>query len=418
MANPLPSGWTPEVLPSPLTSGFPWDTLVTWPPDEVRHTQSHQGFDAADLLLLDTAAAWWEAGHRSEHTVVLDDSWGALTCGLIRAQHGGRVRVAQDNLLGERALSANADELRLGVPEPEQVTGELFAGAQMVLMVLPRSLETLREWAELIAGNAASDVVVLCGGRDKHMNRSMNEVLGAVFREVSASRGRQKSRVLTARGPRRGTAASSASVPRRRDHDVGLSRPLRLVGAGAVYGGAKLDPGTDLMMRTLRQHGLMEQLTDGHAVRERRAVGASPVVDFGCGNGTVAAWTALEYPQVSVHAVDQSASAVRSAELTAAANGVAERVQVSRMDALEGFADDSAELILLNPPFHRGNAVDPGIAHRLFRDAGRVLAPGGRLVCVWNSHLRHRAALQQHVGPTRQLARNATFTVTESTREA
>ncbi len=56
---------------------------------------------------------------------------------------------------------------------------------------------------------------------------------------------------------------------------------------------------------------------------------------------------------------------------------------------------------MLNPPFHIGAAVHAGIALKLFADAGRVLAPGGELWALWNSHLRHRPALERLVEPTR-----------------
>jgi 16S rRNA (guanine1207-N2)-methyltransferase len=45
-----------------------------------------------------------------------------------------------------------------------------------------------------------------------------------------------------------------------------------------------------------------------------------------------------------------------------------------------------------------------------------VLRPGGELWAVWNSALRYRPALERTIGPTRQIARNAKFTVTASTR--
>ena len=63
--------------------------------------------------------------------------------------------------------------------------------------------------------------------------------------------------------------------------------------------------------------------------------------------------------------------------------------------------------ILLNPPFHVGATVHEGIAPRLFEDAARVLAPGGELWTVFNSHLGYRPQLARIVGPTRQVARNA-----------
>jgi 16S rRNA (guanine1207-N2)-methyltransferase len=70
----------------------------------------------------------------------------------------------------------------------------------------------------------------------------------------------------------------------------------------------------------------------------------------------------------------------------------------------------------LNPPFHLGTSVHAGAGLKLIEAAGRVLVPGGELWTVFNSHLGYRAALGRCVGPTRQVARNAKFTVTVSTK--
>jgi 16S rRNA (guanine1207-N2)-methyltransferase len=52
----------------------------------------------------------------------------------------------------------------------------------------------------------------------------------------------------------------------------------------------------------------------------------------------------------------------------------------------------------------------------MFADAARVLRAGGELWTVWNSALRYRPALERLVGPTRQISRNAKFTVTASVK--
>ena len=75
------------------------------------------------------------------------------------------------------------------------------------------------------------------------------------------------------------------------------------------------------------------------------------------------------------------------------------------------------DLILLNPPFHLGAGVHAGAGLKLFEAAGRVLAPGGELWTVYNSHLQYRPALERLVGPTREVGRNPKFTVTASTRK-
>lgn len=387
-------GVTPEILPSTLGA-----TAHAVP-----------SADAADRLLLDTAAAWFQAGHPRQEIAVVDDASGALTLGLLARVDPPQgpprgVRTGQDALSAERELSRLAEREDLSadlsvVTRTAGVEAPLLKEARTVLMSLPRSLDTLSEWCWLIASHAADDVVVLAGGRDKHMSRSMNEVLRDHFQDVVPGRGRSKARVLTARGPRRGKRAPG---PRTRLHsdlgDLGLDHDLTVCATGAVYGGTNLDPGTRLLLSTLTQ----EEITWG-----------DDVVDLGCGNGTIAVWVALRDRRARVHAVDQSASAVLSAQMTAEANGVDSDVRVLREDGLSSWDDASVETILLNPPFHRGAAVDPTAAHELITEAGRALASGGRLFCVWNSHLRHRRLLDNRVGPTRQLARNAKFTVTVS----
>jgi 16S rRNA (guanine1207-N2)-methyltransferase len=100
---------------------------------------------------------------------------------------------------------------------------------------------------------------------------------------------------------------------------------------------------------------------------------------------------------------------------TVAANGLTERVQVLRDDAMSTLADGSVDLIVCNPPFHLGTSVHPGASVKLFQAAGRVLAPEGQLWTVFNSHLPYRNQLNRAVGPTHVIGRNAKFTVTRST---
>ncbi|MFK4729702.1 methyltransferase [Agromyces mediolanus] len=362
--------------------------------------------DAADRLILDEAARAIAAAAPGE-LVVIDDAFGALALGA--ASLGARdVRVHQDPITGERALAENAARLGLaGAVRSEPLGAGLLAGARLVLLRLPRSLDRLDELAELVAAHAAPDVVIVAGGRLKHMSPAMNEVLGRSFERIEASLARQKSRVLRASGPRpalrdgwadaSGSARAAPRWPRRERHgDLGLE----VVAHGGVFAGTKVDIGT----RFLLGH-LAEAVPD-----------AASAVDLACGSGVIATKLALARPGIRVTASDRSAAAAASARLTAAVNGVAERVRVERADGLELLADASEPLVLLNPPFHSDAAVSTGIAGHLFAEAARVLTPGGELWCVWNSHLRYRPLLERIVGPTRQIGRNAKFTVTASRR--
>ncbi len=355
-----------------------------------------QAYDATDELLLETAAEWIAGGHEAPPgtVVTIGDRHGALTLGA-RIRFGARqVRAYQDPLLQERALIANADRLGLRADVLQLPLGEeLLRGARLVLVQLPRGLAALEEIAQAIARWAHPEVLVWAGGRVKHMTRAMNEVLGRSFTEVQAGLAHRKSRVLRARGPRSEVAAAPPSFP------VWGTDPelaFRLAAFGGTFGGATLDHGTRLLLRTLRQS------PPTHSSR---------IVDLGCGNGVIATAAALAFPEARVIATDQSRAAVAATACTVADAGVTDRVAIHRADATEAVPAQWADLILLNPPFHSGATVHEGVGQRLIAACADVLEPGGELRFVFNSHLRYRALVERCIGPTRQLARDRTFTV-------
>lgn len=344
--------------------------------------------DASDRLILS------EADPGDAPVVVIGDRYGALTLPLLLAHPARAIRLHQDAITGRRALERNARELDVDLAPlaAHALDADLVRDARLVLLQLPRALDALDEIAGLVAAHAAPDVRIVAGGRIKHMTLGMNDVLARHFREVRASRAASKSRVLHASDPVRGEAGGWPRCVRH--DDVGLT----VCAHGAAFAGASVDIGTRFLL------GFLSEMP---AVRD--------AVDLGCGTGVLASAYALAHPEASVLATDQSAAAVASARATAAANG-ARRVEVVQDDGLGARPDGSADLVILNPPFHSGAAVTDAIAPRLFADAARVLRPGGELWCVWNSHLAYRPALERIVGPTRQIGRSSRFTVTASTR--
>ncbi|HSN37147.1 MAG TPA: methyltransferase [Arthrobacter sp.] len=360
-----------------------------------------QAWDATDRLLLDTARDLLAAGilQPGRRLAVVGDRYGALTLGALAlgaAGWAGPVRVHQDLITGEHALRQNAGKLGVsGGFEQVPLDAGLLSGAGVVLLQLPKSLAELEEIADAIARHAAPDVVLLAGGRVKHMSLGMNAALARHFSEVQPQRARQKSRVLLARGPRPATGAPPFPVA-----EVNTELGLTVCARGAVFAGTGLDIGTRFLLEFLPQ-----------------MPPARHAIDLGCGTGILAALYARANPGSRVTATDQSAAAVDSARATAEANGLAAQVTVLQDDAMASLPVASADLILLNPPFHVGAAVHAGAGLKLIEAAGRVLAPGGELWTVFNSHLHYRPALQRLIGPTREVGRNPKFTVTASVRK-
>lgn len=258
-----------------------------------------------------------------------------------------------------------------------------LAGVDLALARLPKSLAALDEQVAMVQGNL--ELTFLGGAKIKHLNRSMNDVLGRYFAAVSASLGRKKARVLRAWGPEGG----HSEWPKFRNHpDLGL-----IVAAhGATFGGNKVDAGTKLLLENLNPAG--EQ-----------------ILDLGCGNGVIAAW--LSRRGFDVFARDVSWSAVAATNETAAANDL--DVQASWGDGFTGYEPGSFDAIVTNPPFHRGVAKDSADTLTWFSQAEQVLRSPGEFWCVFNSHLPWRHELNQRLGPTQVVAQDRSYTVTKTT---
>jgi len=377
-----------------MSDTFSFDDLRRFPDVDADNLVA---VDATDRLVLAEAGAAVKAAAVGR-VVVVGDRYGAMTLGAIALHGAADVRVHQDPITGEQALAHNATRVGL-TSEFRQLplTQELFAGATVVLGQLPKSLDALREIAQLAAASADTGVLVFLGGRVKHMTHAMNAILGESFTEVRASLAQQKSRVLVASRPRPSVEPGRTAYPLRQHH---LDLDLWVCAHGAIFAGTKIDLGTRFLLEFL----------------ERMHPAASTAVDLGCGTGVIAAVLARARPNLSVFATDQSSGAVASAAATMDANGLADRVKVLRDDAMSALPDASVDLIACNPPFHLGTSVHAGAALRLFDSAGRVLAPGGELWTVFNSHLAYFGTLNRAVGPTRFDGRNNKFTVAVSTR--
>ena len=259
-----------------------------------------------------------------------------------------------------------------------------LSGVSLVWGHLPKSLAALDEQASCVQG--ADDVTFLTGGRVKHMNMTMNEVLQKHFVAVSASLGRRKSRVLRAFGPNN----RESDWPKARQHDdLGLT----VASHGATFSGTKVDPGTRLLLSSVKVEG-------------------DTVLDFGSGNGVISAFLARRGHNVLAR--DVSWSAVASTMLTAEANNV--HVDASWGAGLAGYPDGSVDAIVANPPFHQGTTKDSSDTLAMFDEAARVLTPGGQLWCVYNSHLPYRKELNVRLGRTSVVAQDRAYTVTLTQR--
>lgn len=238
-------------------------------------------------------------------------------------------------------------------------------GRAVAIGEMPKSLARLDYLARSIAGAGFSEATLVLGANNKHLSRSMNSVMSDSFSSVSASRGRGKFRCLVASGPR---AVSYEPV-----------RANGLVAFGGVFAGATPDLGGELL---------------------RSCVPSDPgrLLDLGCGNGSVSRSFSGD-----ITCTDSDADAVLSARAIG--------LTCTWDDAGSRFTDGSFDTIALNPPFHDGTTIDPTLIRHLLDAAARLLAPGGSLYLVHNSHLRYRGEVERRFANVEQVARDARYTV-------
>lgn len=296
-----------------------------------------------------------------------------------------------------------------------------------VLVDSPKQFAVLREYLRVVGAQAAEVVVV---GREKHMSPRLNELLGEAHSDVHVSPGRSKSRLLIASGPKK-RAVERATVSGRARPQVpaqntaaspGKRVPEIQVSAFAgTFGGASVDPGARL---------LIQSVSDRYS---NRAGEGMRLLDLGCGNGWLLAALGALFPKAGLYGVDDSRAAVESTALTVASVRAGEDPAVlaqldgsmplpwqAGSDHVRGadpadFAPGSFDLVTLNPPFHEGTSVTTETAHALIRNAADLVAPGGRLVVVHNSHLRYRSHMQHLLVDVEQWARDRRFTVMAGT---
>ncbi len=126
-----------------------------------------------------------------------------------------------------------------------------------------------------------------------------------------------------------------------------------------------------------------------------------PIVDAGTGSGCIAIALAKELPQAEIHATDISPAALEIARANAARHQLETRIRFHQTDLLAGFAPNSFDFVVSNPPyggesetdqvqlevrkFEPRNAVFAGpigteVIARLIPQARAALRPGGWLI--------------------------------------
>jgi len=133
------------------------------------------------------------------------------------------------------------------------------------------------------------------------------------------------------------------------------------------------------------------------------------VLDIGCGYGLLGLCAAVEGAEL-VHLIDTNLLAVASSRETITLNRIT-NAEVFAVDLLDQIGTNRYDLILSNPPFHTGHAVDYQIAQAMIDQSFQALSPRGQMIIVANRFIRYDHLIKSIFGNVSTLIESGKFHV-------
>lgn len=370
-------------------------TLHRWPLQQPNN--SLQAWDAADELLLQHAFEaiqhFQQTEQRDPLLLIINDSFGALCCALSAYPQ----EQWNDSWLAQQATRYNLQQNNLSAAKITQRSSvePLETKPDIVLLKLPANHSYLTDILQQLATVVSANTVILAAAKAKDITRNILGIFSQTLGEATASLTVKKCRLIR---------CHATPDSQKKNTEFPLKWALEnsdftIVNHSNVFSREKLDEGA----RVLLQH--LPNIEPGNTV-----------IDLGCGNGVLGLQLLAQYPETKMVFCDESFMAVESARETIQLNlpHLMEQCRFIADDSLSSQPDDSADIIICNPPFHQQHAVTTHIASQMFKDARRVLKKGGRLRIVANRHLPYAEQLQRLFGHCRQLTATPKFIILDA----
>ncbi|MGI9016736.1 MAG: methyltransferase [Euzebya sp.] len=365
-----------------------------------------RAWDAADEYALHHVAGVQVSGR----CLVVGDRAGAvaiaLAAGGAEPHHNTEVVSLSDSLVAHKALCRNLTANALtdqAVQTVSSATQDLAGHFDLVVVKVPRSLALLEHHLRLVRDVVTTDTVVVGAGMTRHIHTSTIEVFQAILGPTTTTRARKKARLLLTQVD---PAVDPGPSPFPTTYELDGRLPPQLAGRvvtshAGVFAQGRLDRGTALLLQHLPP-------LSGHA----------DVVDLGCGDGVVGLAVGVADADAQVTFVEESYLALESARMTWQTNLAERPARFLLSDGMAAIADESADLVVVNPPFHDDKAMGDAVAWDMFTGARRSLRPGGSILVVGNRHLAYHAKLARLFGGCQTVASTPQFVVLSAVRKS
>lgn len=373
----------------------------------VRKKEMLRAWDAADeyvLQYLDENNLL----HEDISLLILNDGFGALSVPL--SQYAPVVMT--DSYLSMQAISENLKNNNLdhesvtiinSLHAPDSVLdgGSKNGVADIVIIKIPKSLAMLEDQLYRIRSAIDGSTKIIAAGMTKRIHMSTMSLFEKIIGPTKTSLAHKKSRLIFSEFD---AAKKVSENPYPDTYELGYRLDdveLELINHAGVYSREGLDIGTRLFIENLPADERYET-----------------IIDLGCGNGVLGLMAAIKNPSAKIIFTDESYMAVDSTiDNFMKIFGETRDVDFLQTDCLYGVEEDSASLILCNPPFHQDNAITDDVAWQMFTESKEVLQAKGELWVIGNRHLGYHAKLKHLFGQCDVVASNKKFTLLKATKQ-
>ncbi|EJO2017956.1 methyltransferase [Vibrio vulnificus] len=351
-----------------------------------------QAWDAGDEYLINYVEEL--ALDTPQNILILNDHFGALSC-WFSAQH--QVTMMSDSFISQQGANENLQRNQCREVKLLTTLDAIPVETNLVLFQLPKNNRHLTWQLTQLRKTLSPDVPVVAVNKAKEIHTSTLKLFEKYLGTTKTSLAWKKHRLVFCQAD---CAQMNDISPVTRwnveEHKMTLNNLPN------VYSGESLDLGARFMLEHIPQD---ENLTH--------------IIDLGCGNGVLSVKAAQLNPKAKLTLVDESYMAIESARLNLQENvTVPIDAEYIANNCLDGFAGESADLILCNPPFHQQQAITDHIAWQMFCDAKRVLKRGGKLQVIGNRHLGYDGKLKRLYGDknVKLVASNSKFVILQATK--
>lgn len=319
----------------------------------------------------------------SEKVAIYNDRFGFLSCTLNEYEP----QVIVERKSQQRSIEQNMKLNELQWDKERQCTPlhQLQEKVNVGIINIPKTMDLFRLYLDHLSRYLKDDGMVICSFMTKYFSPQMLDIAGGYFEEVEQSLARKKSRLLILKNKK-------ARPKQDLFHTIPFTFEGRKYDKVKQYFGVFSSDHIDYATQFLIEHLVLDE-------EDKK------VMDLASGNGVIGKAIQIRKPKAELHLMDDSLLAIESSKM----NLDTEIAHFHWNDRLDGFEENSFDLVVSNPPFHFGHETNIEVTLELFRGVANILTPRGQFICVANQHLNYKTHLDKLYATVEVIAQNKKF---------